>query len=166
VEITNGIFLPQPRWSMGDAGGPRPPIHRPMVNLYVRPDAVLEQATVEGRRVDSPLPAVWENGRPPAHRELGVKAWPATMEIMPNKSASVTYAYRTPGVVETEGGRKVYRLIVQHQPKVRPERTTLSLRLPREARDVKARGWRRQGDALVWKGLLTKDMEMEVSWRR
>ena len=88
----NGVFLPQPRWSMGDTG----PIHQPMVNVYVPQSATLVGVDVpptcsstqpvdrtlrEVCRRDTPDPASWSGDRPPEHAELGKKVWPVTIDI-------------------------------------------------------------------------------------
>jgi hypothetical protein len=172
VTIENNVFLPQPRWAMGDSG----PNHRPMVNVYVRPEAQLVSAAVFPKRyrIDTPAPAaVWTGGRPAEHRELTKKVWSATLGdpgilppgIPPQKKATFRVVYRVPDIVRTVNGRKIYRLVVQHQPKVRPELLAIDLALPPDARDVVAKGWKRDGDLLLWERLLKKDVVLEVSWR-
>ncbi len=162
--ISNNVFLPQPRYMLGDTG-PLGALHRPMVNLYVHDEAQLTDTTVEGKRLDSPPPAAWVSGRPPEHLELGKKVWPATLEIPPGETGAVTYDYTSPGVIQEEDGRKVYRLVVQHQPKVVPEELTLRVRLPQGASEVQTKGFRRDDGAVVWSGALREDMVLEVSWR-
>jgi hypothetical protein len=73
--------------------------------------------------------------------------------------------YRVPGVVRSAEGRKVYRLIVQHQPKVRPEELSITLTLPEGARRVHAPGWKRKGNVLEWTKPLKNDLDLEVSWQ-
>lgn len=73
--------------------------------------------------------------------------------------------YRVPGVVRSREGRRVYRLIVQRQPKVRPEQLDITLTLPEDARRVHAPGWKRKGDVLRWDKPLKEDLELEVSWQ-
>ena len=73
--------------------------------------------------------------------------------------------YRVPGVVRSVGGRKVYRLIVQRQPKVRPEQLSVTLTLPDGARRVQAPGWKRRGNVLEWTKPLKTDLDLEVSWQ-
>lgn len=162
AEVENRIFLPQPRWAMGDSG----PIHLPMMNVYVPENAELTSWTVDGTRTDAnPPPAQWVDGRPPEYEENGKKVWPATLEIPPGESASITYDYRVPGVVATVAGRKVYRLTVQHQPRIRPERLIVSIRLPEGATGIRARGFERKGGVVVWDRPLRQDVTLEVSWR-
>lgn len=165
VAIANRIFLPQPRWPMGDSG----PNHRPYISLYVPGDAELAGASVEGSRLDQPpaLPlAAWPAPRVPAeHHEHGRKVWSATLLIPPGDEGLVLYDYRSPGVVRTEEGRRVYRLVIQHQPKVRPEDLLVRLEVPEGATDVRAPGWSREGDLLMFETTLDHDLVLEVSWR-
>ena len=185
VEIRNGVVPPQATWAMGNSG----PLHRPMINVYVPEDAVLESAAVSPetcpdcagflvgnkktgklpspgvRRLDSPEPALWIGGRPPEHIEVGKKVWSATLQIPPLQSAAFELRYKSPDVVRTVDGRRVYRLVLQHQPKVRADEVRLQITLPDGAADVRARGFKREGDVLVWDHPLNRDIELEVSWR-
>jgi hypothetical protein len=105
-------------------------------------------------------------GVPPAHLERGKKAWPVTMETMPGGTATARFEYRVPSIVRAANGRKVYRLVVQHQPKVHPEWMDIELRLPEGASDVQLDGWKKGGEGrVVWSGHLKNDMTLEVSWR-
>jgi hypothetical protein len=92
--------------------------------------------------------------------------WSTTLDILPEETGTVRFEYRVPGVVRTEGDRQIYRLVVQHQPKVRPETMTINLTPPSGATEIDAPGWARKGEGLVWTGPLKEDMELEVSWRR
>ncbi len=174
MSVTNGVFLPQPRYSMGDAqrlngacATGRCPLHRPMMNLYVRDDAEFISASVEGDRIDTPAPAVWTDpARPPEHFERGKKVWSGTLEIPPGETASLSIDYRVPGVLQSQGGRSVYRLQVQHQPKVQPETFVLRIAIPAGATGVRAPGFERDGDVLVWESTLKTDLVLEVSWRK
>lgn len=176
VSMHNGIFLPQPRWSMGDTG----PIHQPMVNVYVPQRAQLTGVDVpptcsagqpvdrtlsEVCRRDTPAPAIWSGDRPPEHSELGKKVWPVTIDIPAGREGTVGFDYVVPDVVRTVDGRSTYRLVVQHQPRVRPETLDLRITLPPEARDVRAPGFKRDGTTLFWEKPLTEDLSLEVSWR-
>ena len=166
--ITNRVKMPQPRWVMGDSGASAPPIHRPMLVLYTRTESELASASVDPpeARVDTPPPAAWPAGVPPAHLERGKKAWPVTMEADPGETATALFEYRVPGIVRTVKGRKVYRLVVQHQPKVHPEWMDVVVSLPEGASDVRLKGWKKNGDGqIVWSGQLMEDMTLEVSWR-
>ena len=161
IRIRNGVFLPQPRWSLGDSG----PLHRPMVNLYVPRRARLLAWKVEGKRLDAPEPAIGPEGRPAEHRERGKKVWSATLEIPAGKQGALAFRYRVPGVVRTVGGRTFYRLVLQRQPKVRPEMLTVRFGLPAGARGVRGPGWRRRASTLIWQRALKEDTALEVSWR-
>lgn len=169
VAVTNGVYLPQPRYVMGDSGGNDPArrgLTRPMMNVYVPGDATLLDAAVEGTRVTlASGAAVWSGDQPSPRFERGKQVWPVAVEILPGETQSVAYDYRVPGVVRREDGRRVYRLVVQHQPKIRPERLVVRLRLPDGARDVRAPGWKRRGDVLVLERNQTRDLDLEVSWR-
>jgi hypothetical protein len=174
MSVTNGVFLPQPRYSMGDAqrlngacATGRCPLHRPMLNLYVRDDAEFISATVEGDRIDTPAPAVWTDpARPPEHFERGKKVWSGTLEIAPRDTASLKIDYRVPGVLRTRDGRSVYRLQVQHQPKVQPETLIVRIAIPEGATGIRAPGFERDGNVLVWEAPLRRDLTLEVSWQR
>jgi hypothetical protein len=176
VSVHNGVFLPQPRWSMGDSKSR----HRPMVNVYVRPDARLLSATaprvVQGLnawspaqfrsgRLETPSPAVWARGRPSEHRERGAKVWSGTLQIAPNQTGSLGFDYLVPRAIRTIGNRSVYRLAIQWQPKVRPDDLIVRFRLPDGARNVKAPGWRRDGRLMLFEQRLKSDLVLEVSWR-
>ena len=172
VSIKNGVFLPQPRWAMGDTGSVAScqlvgtcPVHRPMVNVYVPRSAQLLRAFVRGTRLDSPEPAAWLGGRPPEHIERGKKVWSATLQIPPRAKGSVRFDYRVPGAVRTVGNKSVYRLVLQHQPKIHPERLVVHVALPAGATDVTAPGFERRGGSLVWDRLLDKDTVLRVAWR-
>lgn len=177
VSVHNGVFLPQPRWSMGDSKAR----HRPMLNLYVRPNAELlgvdAPEVVEGQnvwhpsqfktgRLETPSPAVWTDGNPPVHDERGAQVWTGTLQIPPGETASLGFDYLVPGVIERDGDRMVYRLAIQWQPKVRPDHLIVRFRLPADASDVRAPGWERDGGVMVFDKKLKGDLELEVSWRR
>ncbi|HYP24097.1 MAG TPA: DUF4012 domain-containing protein, partial [Actinomycetota bacterium] len=159
----NGVFLPQPRWSAGDSA--RDGLHWPMVNVYVPLEAELIGAAYEGERESTPPNLVFETDTPTEHVEKGKKVWSATFRIPPGEEAAMRLDYRVPGVVRSREGRRVYRLIVQRQPKVRPEQLTITLTLPEGARRVDAKGWKRKGDVLTWDKPLKTDLELEVSWQ-
>jgi hypothetical protein len=171
MRVINDTFFPQPSWAVGDSGrrdelgNRRVPTHEPMMNLYVPGNAELTGWEVEGSRVDAPQPAAWTDGRPPEHEEQGKKVWSATLEIPPNEEGAVTFDYTVPDVVKTESGRHVYRLVVQHQPKVRDEMLDITLVLPDGAENIVAPGWERDEDELIWSRPLARDMELEVSWQ-
>ena len=163
IEIHNGAYGPLPRYVMGDSG----PLHRPMLNVYVPPRAALSNASIEGGRLDDAAAglAAWVDDRPAVHSELGKKVWSAVLEIGPQDVGAFKLSYRVPDVVSSENGRKVYRLIVQRQPKIHPQVVTIELRLPDGVTDVKASGWDREGSMLVRKVRLVADESLEVSWR-
>jgi hypothetical protein len=179
VSVENPVFVPQPHYWLGDSG----PYDRPMMNVYAPGNAQLQQWDADplcpvlvtkknitqadapaACRLDTPAPAVWTSG-PPEHRERGKKVWSATMQIPAQQSGSFALTYRVPGVVQTRGPRRVYRLVLQHQPKVRPEDLTVSLALPPGATAIKAPGFSRTGPGLVWQHKLTRDRVLKISWR-
>lgn len=175
MRVQNRVFLPQPRFAMGDTGSPEAfaaglgNVHRPMMNLYVPRDAVLDGTDVEGERLDTAPEggiAAWPSETQPAeHFERGKKVWSGTLQIHPQEEGALTFDYRVLGVVHEAHGREVYRVHVQHQPKVRPELLSLSLTLPEGAAKIKAPGWHRTDGRLVWERLLTEDVVLEVSWQ-
>jgi hypothetical protein len=162
ARIANEMFQPQPRWINGDSG----PFHKPMMNIYVPGNAELLDAQVTGTREDTPPPAVWAaDGVPPTHFEAGKTVWSATLVIAPQEEGAFRVDYRVPDVVKARDDRSIYRLVVQHQPRVNTEQLSIRLALPEGARAVTARGWKRDGDVLVWEKPLNVDIELEVSWR-
>ena len=164
VVIKNGVFLPQPRWSMGDSG----PDHHPMINVYVQPDASLSTASVAGERLDPAAGALaaWPTeDRPAEHSELGKKVWSTVLLIHPQENGAVSMDYVVPGVVHERDGRAFYRLVVQHQPKIRPDQLRIRLRLPTDARDLKAPGFKKRDGRLIYERPLKRDTVLEVSWR-
>jgi hypothetical protein len=169
VEISNDVFFPQPLYPMGDSGRERESngFHRPMMNVYVPAEAQLRLAEVEGGRLDTPPgAATWPGPQQPAeHTERGKKVWTATLEIPPQESGTFRLGYLVPDAVRERQGRKVYRLTVQRQPRVSAERLIVTVALPQGAADVRAKGWKRQGDRLVWDRPLKEDVVLEVSWR-
>lgn len=166
VEVTNNTFLPQHRYVMGDSGGRFHGLMRPMMNVYVPGDADLERAEANGTL--HPMlggAAQWIGSTPPEYEELGKTVWAVAFLLPIDETASVTYDYRVPGVIRTEDGRRVYRLVVQHQPKVHPHTLIVRFHLPSDARAVRAPGWRRDGDTLVFERQQTRDLELEISWQ-
>lgn len=177
ISVGNGVFLPQPRYSMGDTqsnnacAATRCPVHRPMMNLYVQSDAELLSASVDGTtdvtRIDAPPGiAAWNGETPATHEELGKKVWSGTLQIPPGEVGTLAFDYRVPGVVREIDGRFVYRLHLQHQPKVQPERFLIQIELPPGARGVEAQGFERRGQRLVWEREVKEDLILEVSWQR
>lgn len=166
VDVTNNTYLPQHRYVMGDSAGLLGGVTRPMMNVYVPGDAELLDAEVEGELYPMEAgAAAWSGGFPPEYHERGKTVWAVAFLLPIGDTATVIYDYEVPGVVRTEEGRRVYRLVVQHQPKVRPETLVIRLHLPDGATGVRAPGWEGDGDMLVLERGQTKDLELEVSWR-
>ena len=168
VAVTNGTILPQHRYVMGDSGGLRGSHGRtrPMMNVYVPGKAELKTASTAGELYPMEAgAAAWSGSLPPTYLERGKKVWAVAFLIPVDESASVTYNYEVPDVVQSEDGRRVYRLVVQHQPKVHPEDLTIRFQIPEGASDVRAPGWKRRGDMLVWERSIRTDLELEVSWQ-
>lgn len=169
VAIENRVFFPQPLYPMGDTGKEieSQGHHLPMINVYVPADAQLRLAQVEGERKDTPPGAgTWPSSTQPAeHLEKGKKVWTATVNIPPGEIGRFRLGYVVPDAVVEERGRRVYRLTVQRQPRVRVEQLMVRLTLPQGAADVKAKGWKRDGDQLVWDHPLKEDIVLEASWR-
>jgi hypothetical protein len=173
VSVSNDVPLPQPRWFLGDTKG----VHRPMLNLYVPEDAELLSANA-GRlcpplgeaacngRIDAPATlATWTGGRPPEHFERGKKVWSGTLQIPPRESGSLEIDHRSPDAVFRREGRSVYRLVVQRQPRINPQRLLIQLNLPPDASDIQARGFKKDGRTLTLDRQLRSDTILEVSWR-
>ncbi|MGH2790259.1 MAG: hypothetical protein ACRDJ0_04670, partial [Actinomycetota bacterium] len=173
VTISNDVILPQPRWVLGDSKS----VHRPMLNLYVPESAELMGAEIAGLcpegpplpldcngRLNTPIPAVWPGDTPAQHIEKGKKVWSATLQIPAQQEGSFSVDYRIPGAVRSRGGRSVYSLLVQRQPKVTPEELVVRILVPEGAHSIRAPGFRRVGDTLVYERPLTRDTTLEVSW--
>jgi len=173
ITVSNDVPLPQPRWFLGDSKG----VHRPMQNIYVPQRAELISANA-GRlcpplgeqdcngRIDAPPTlATWTNGVPPEHFEKGRKVWSGTLQIPPRETGSLRIDHRTPQAVFRRDGRNVYRLIVQRQPRVNPQHLLIQLNLPPDSSDIKARGFKKDGQTLTLDRQLRSDTILEVSWR-
>ena len=168
--VENRVFLPQPIYPMGDSGKNinTNGFHRPMMNIYVPETAELRLARVEGTRLDNSPPGLvtWPaSDRPAEHLEKGKKVWSTTLEIPPGKTGTFELGYVVPDVVRTVGGRKVYTLTIQRQPRVRPDRLIIGITLPEGASGIKARGFKRNGGVLEYDRPLKRDTVLEVSWR-
>ncbi len=174
VRVHNDVHLPQPRYSLGDSDS----WHRPMINVYVPRRAQLiravapplraatEEPGLRPARIETPAPAIWPStDRPAQHLERKKMVWSGTLEIPPQQAASLGFTYRVPRAVVTESGRSVYRLTLQHQPKVHPETLEIRLNLPVGAQAVRAPGWDRHNGELVWSKSVEEDMVLEVSWQ-
>lgn len=164
VNVHNGVELPQPRWFLGDQR--LTGLHKPMLNVYVPANARLGSASHVGTLLPEPAPAIWSGGLPPEHMEKGKKVWSATLGIPPGKDASATFDYSVPGAVHTSGSRSVYKLVLQHQPKLRTETRSVTITLPSGASGVAAPGFKRSGDTLTWEKPMKYDTELTVAWRR
>jgi hypothetical protein len=173
VTVSNDVLLPQPRWFLGDSKG----VHRPMLNIYVPEKAELISASA-GRlcpplgerscngRIDAPPTlATWTNGAPPKHFEKGKKVWSGTLQVPPRETGSFKIDHRSPEAVFRREGRNVYRLIVQRQPRINPQRLLIQLNLPPAASNIKARGFKKDGRTLTLDRQLRSDTILEVSWR-
>jgi Protein of unknown function (DUF4012) len=173
VEVSNNVVLPQPRWFLGNSKA----AHRPMLNLYVPPDAELEAADAGklcpvpldrscNGRIDAPLAlGTWIDDVPPEHTERGKKIWTGTLQIPPNETGSFDVRYRAPDAVVEREGRNVYRLLVQRQAKFHPEQLLVQLKLPAGASEIRAAGFKRDGRRLTLERRLMSDTVLEVSWR-
>ncbi|MDP9222799.1 MAG: DUF4012 domain-containing protein, partial [Actinomycetota bacterium] len=179
VTITNPVFVPQPHYWLGDSG----PYDRAMMNVYVPGHArlvrwatdplcpvlitkknITQASAPRPCRLDAPAPAIWST-RPAEHLELGKKVWSATLQIPARQQGSLSYTYKVPGAVITRGNRSIYRVVLQHQPKVHAETVSVRLALPPGVSHVQAPGFAPSGDTLVWQRKLTRDTVLEVSWR-
>jgi hypothetical protein len=179
VTKINHVFVPQPHYWLGDSG----PYDRAMMNVYAPGTAKLQSwradalcptqitkknitlaAAPKPCRLDTPPPASWANG-PPEHREHGKKVWSGTLQIPVDQRGSLSFSYKVPNVVHKRGSRNVYRLVIQHQPKVRPESLAVTITLPPNAADVRAPGFKRSGARLVWDHTLKRDTVLGASWR-
>ena len=175
VGIRNEVFLPQPRWALGNSG----PNHRPMISFYVPEDSEFVVAGIkpDGYRIDGAAEgiAAWTGEKPAEHLELGKKVWSAVLGdgtifppgLPPNEGAGMSVTYDVPGAIRVRDGRSVYRLVLQHQPKAHPEEVRIRFTVPDGATKIVAPGWKkvRGGRELLWERTLNEDMVLEVSWQ-
>jgi hypothetical protein len=137
-----------------------------MINVYVPGQARLQGAATKGARIDAPVAATWPGPSTPAtHSERNKTVWSSTLEIPLGAEGAVRFSYEVPNAVVERGNRSIYRLTLQHQPKVRPETLTVRLKLPPGASRIAAPGFARRGDTLRWQKTLRRDRVLEVSWR-
>jgi len=173
VTISNDVILPQPRWVLGNSKS----VHRPMVNIYVPENAELLGAETAAPcsigpplpldcngRLDTPAPSAWSAGSPAQHTEKGKKVWSASLQIPAQQEGSFSVDYRIPRAVRSRAGRSVYSLLVQRQPKITPEDLVVRILVPEGARSIRAPGFRREGDTLVYQRPLTRDTVLKMSW--
>lgn len=101
----------------------------------------------------------------PDHLEGGAKVFARTIRAAAGEEATLELRYRTPGVVNTVAGRKVYRLTLQHQPKLQPTEVTITVTLPNGAIVSTAPpGWTIKDNVLTLETQLTRDVVYEIAF--
>jgi len=99
----------------------------------------------------------------PDHLEAGARVFARTIRARAGGAASMELHYRTPGLVTTAGGRKLYRLTLQHQPMLYPAALTVTVTLPKGATVSAApQGWTVKGNVLTLETHLTHDVVYEI----
>ena len=162
VTLTNGVPVPV-KGSPGAVGPPRTRgLTREMMNLYVPKDARF--GSVDPTEVTGPGA---DKVRPPGfveHVEGGYRVFTQTISAEPQQSASLTFAYSTPGVILDTSEGRLYQLTIQHQPLVNPANLTVKVVLPAGAKPVPAPGWTVNGNVATYHGALTRDLVLRLAF--
>jgi Protein of unknown function (DUF4012) len=88
------------------------------------------------------------------------------VEAWPGHPAALTFAYRTPDLVQDTPEGKLYQLVVQHQPLAHPVHLRVTLTLPDGARITSpGKGWTVSGNQATFSTDLTRDFDTSVLYR-
>lgn len=151
VQIDNGAPADaQPGYIMGPVLPNDPPgLNRTFASVYLPHRATVLSGELNGE------PTTLESGE-----ELGLAVASKFLEIQPQTSAN--FALDTRSAMGTPGH---YRLVIQHQPNLNPDRLELQITLPRGAYVYSYSPQLTQvGNRLLWSGPLEQDMELEVRY--
>jgi uncharacterized protein DUF4012 len=96
------------------------------------------------------------------HEEGAFRVFTKMMDIPPQTTGTLRYAYSVPDVIDTTPAGKVYQLTLQHQPLVNPARVTLVVRLPKGTTVKSAPGWKVNGNVATLEVTLTQDMVTRI----
>jgi hypothetical protein len=137
-------------------GGPRPHLDlgegriRDFLSLFVPKRAQLQEVL----RNDVPT-TDFETST-----ERGKQRLAAYVELGPGESETLAFRYRLPAALE-DG---VYRLVIQKQSTVHPDSMSIQIQSPKGWVSTNKQGFGSGGN-LVWKGLLTSDLELSAQLR-
>jgi uncharacterized protein DUF4012 len=99
----------------------------------------------------------------PDHIEAGARVFARILEARPGKATTMRLEYSTAGVVDSSGAGNIYRLAIQHQPRITPADLRIRVTLPAGTaiREV-PRGWIVKGNVLTLETQLTRDVAQEI----
>ena len=132
-------------------GGARPNlglaanVDRSYLSVFVPAGAQLKTVSVDGA-------ATQDVDNAP---ELGRRYFATPVEVAAGRSVSVVFSYALPGTVASGG----YRLNVQNQATVHPDRLSVDVTLPAGARLAGGA----TGDVLTWRGMVMGDLQLGSS---
>jgi hypothetical protein len=110
------------------------------------------------------IAAVPERGLPD-HSEAGAKVVSRIVEVPAGKATTMRLEYTMRGVVISRGSGKLYRLSIQHQPRLTPASLRVTVRLPPgTAVRLAPRGWTVRGNVLTLESKLTHDAVHEIAF--
>jgi UDP-N-acetylmuramyl pentapeptide phosphotransferase/UDP-N-acetylglucosamine-1-phosphate transferase len=147
VEVTVHNTAPTSAALTEEVGGARPHLklapgmNRSYLSVYAPAQASLEGVSIDGEPTTNFDDAL----------ELGKRFFATTVEVGPGESKSVSFSYRIPHVLV--GDR--YRLTVQNQTTVRPDRLSIRVKGPKGASVATAQGF--GSGELSWAGSLISD---------
>jgi hypothetical protein len=151
VNITNGAPAgAKPSYIMGPTLPKDPPgLNRTFTSIYMPRNTFVLNALLDG------APSSVESSS-----ELGLGVASKFLEILPQNSGS--FALRTQTQL-AEPGR--YKLVVQHQPNLNPDRMQIDIALPKGAFVYSySPSLSLVGNHLKWNGPLEREMEFEVRY--
>lgn len=106
------------------------------------------------------------NGQPDGvapHEELGLPLFQTTSKLPSGESESLSFRWTLGRAWSDEGGRGVYRLVVDGQPAIRPLQLSLAIQVP-DGMHVTgtSEGMAVHGDQILWEGPVGDRMVFEV----
>jgi hypothetical protein len=125
-------------------------LNKALINLYVPPGAELESPSRRSL---------------PPHVEGGKKVFLTVVRALPGHPGVAEFTYTVPGVVQMEGGHRVYQITIQRQPMVNPADITLTVTLPKGSVVASmGLGWRVQGNVATFHAVLLRDLTTRISF--
>jgi hypothetical protein len=99
----------------------------------------------------------------PDHLEAGRRVFARILEARPGKATTLRLEYSMVGVVVSRGAGNLYRLTIQHQPRIAPADLRVRVTLPAGATIHHApRGWIVKGNVLTLTTKLTRDLVQDI----
>jgi hypothetical protein len=130
--------------------GPNDGLNRALFGLFAPKGATLESAS--------------PRDGPPVHTEAGATLFLRTIDVPPGHPGVVRFVYTVPHVILSQGGGKLYRLTIQHQPLINPVQITVTVTLPKGSVIRSAPGWSVQGNVATLHTQLTKDIVEQIAF--